>query len=112
MNELGMADAYGRRIVRDLPKMPSLMRGGFRMIFIYEKISPWLLSLLLFVGFYFVTMVIKDSPLLGGRTFISDNSYFLYMTYMLPIILFFKWIFPILLNSVFGGWYYRTRQRF
>lgn len=105
-------NAWGRRVVRDYPKMPRAMRGFFVMNHYVSKCS--LLWSLIFLVATLVCMlkIVSGTWLTGDDALISESPWLILMVLLFTSSGVVRWIIPGLLNFTFYHWYRSARPKF
>ncbi|NRB82123.1 MAG: hypothetical protein HRU38_26305 [Saccharospirillaceae bacterium] len=109
--ESDMSNAFSRKITRDMPKMPALMRKLFYISEWTKTASMYLAFILLFVGFGLIFTVLGESYFLGGNTPIFENQLTNYLYYIVGLLA-FDLALPFILGFTTRNWYYNTRADF
>ncbi|WP_339145283.1 hypothetical protein [Pseudoalteromonas galatheae] len=108
--ESEMNDAFGRRIARDMPLMPKLMRCSFYFVEFMQSYKYRLSIFLTYIVMVLILLALSESYLFGNEL-ISDNPitpYVFYTTATLMSYWLVMWMADVLTNI----WYYSKRKNF
>lgn len=109
-NESEMSDAFGRRIARDMPKMPRGMVACFYASEFLFRLGLWAGVFLLLVGLGLAFLVFYQSYFGVGETLISENQFTPSIFWVFGAAIVVRWAIPVLFNAVISTWYYRRRN--
>lgn len=105
-------NAWGRRMVRDYPKMPSMMRWFFVVNHYFNKCCVWISFLALAATLASMVMVVNGTWLTGGSALISESSWLIPMVLLFGFAAIARWILPVISNFTFNHWYHTSRSSF
>lgn len=109
-NENEMSDAFGRRIARDMAKMPKSMAACFYVSEFLFKLGVWVGTFLLLACAVLVFLIFHQSYLGAGETLISENRFTPMIFWVFGAAILFRWVIPGLFNAFISTWYYSRRN--
>lgn len=110
--EADMADAWGRRMVRDMPKMSAPLRVATKFS-IWFGTYHWRISgLFLIPAFFLLHLVFDGTYLVGGNKLLSDSKYLIPLYVVGGLAVAFAWVIPPILALAVNSWYYSARKHF
>ncbi|MFT5715978.1 MAG: hypothetical protein ACI9T7_000151 [Oleiphilaceae bacterium] len=109
--ESNMKNAFGRRMARDMPRMPALMRNLLLFAEGMGSVKYRLSSFCMMIVLGLILKILSESYLGFGNQLINENDYFVYMNAVVLFIVFY-WVGLGIINFVVNHWYYSTRKSF
>ncbi len=108
--ESEMKDAWGRRIARDMPRMPTTMRYGFYLSEWLYRFSVYPAYLLFILNFVLILKILSETYLGFGNTLLSENPLTLMVCILFPLPFVVMWVLPATLSALTHRWYYEERK--
>ena len=108
--ESEMKDAFGRRMARDMPNMPVLMRYGFYTADWFLTKGVYLALALSVAGLTVMITVIPDIYLGLGKTLLSEHALAPWIFFFFGASVVTRWVIPVVINAWVTTWYRSIRK--